>query len=107
MAMRAASSSAHSAESRTKRRRWFALPRKDQRVPRIGEILVRRGVSSRRVLAEALLAQPASGLRIGELLVKRGALCQADLDAALREQKFRRVLVLVMALSGAFPSGLV
>src|SRR5205085_2525135 len=53
---------------------------------RLGELLVGRGLIDQDQLAEALLAQQASGDRLGRTLVELGAIDDGQLVAALAEQ---------------------
>jgi len=52
----------------------------------LGEILIERGVITRRQLERALEVQKATGVRIGEALVKLGATTMENIDQALRIQ---------------------
>jgi len=86
-------------------RRLFSSARGQERVPRIGEILVRRDLITFKTLTDTLKEQPGTGLKLGELLIRKGALRRAELEAALREQRLYRVLLFVLALGGALPTG--
>jgi hypothetical protein len=52
----------------------------------LGEVLIERGVITRRQLERALDVQKQSGLRIGEALVKIGAATIEHIEHALRVQ---------------------
>ena len=53
---------------------------------RIGQLLIERGWVTRDVLADAIAALPASGMRLCSLLIERGALSFDDASRALGEQ---------------------
>ncbi len=55
--------------------------------PRLGRLLVERGVVSESGLQRALLEQRRRGGLLGEILVRRGYITRAELDAALEEQR--------------------
>lgn len=52
----------------------------------LGELLVREGVLSSRILDEALERQPAAGQRLGAVLIELGVITERDLVRALAEQ---------------------
>ena len=61
-----------------------------QHIPRLGEILQRRGLLDGDDLAEALDEQAASWEALGTILLRRGKLQLADLERALRDQRSLR-----------------
>ena len=60
--------------------------------PRLGEILVSRGLVSEAQLADALAMQALSGGLLGQLLIRMGALSESDLNKLLSEQLGLKVL---------------
>ena len=54
---------------------------------KIGEILVREGVVSRKELDEVLAAQESEGGRIGDIVVAKGYATEGEVRAALNEQE--------------------
>src|SRR5580692_9480572 len=60
--------------------------------PRLGELLVARGLVSEAQLADALAMQALSGGLLGQLLIRMGALSEIDLNKLLSEQLGLKVL---------------
>jgi general secretion pathway protein E len=60
--------------------------------PRLGELLVARGLVSEHQLADALAMQTLSGGLLGQLLIRMGALSEIDLNKLLSEQLGLKVL---------------
>jgi type IV pilus assembly protein PilB len=54
--------------------------------PKLGDLLLSRGVVDADMLAAALLEQSGNGRRLGEILVEQGLLSEDDLTLALAEQ---------------------
>lgn len=61
-----------------------------QQIPRLGDILRRRGLVSEEDLMEALDEQTSSWEVLGTILLRRGKLRAADLERALRDQRSLR-----------------
>ena len=60
--------------------------------PRLGELLVARGLVSEAQLADALAMQQLTGGLLGQLLIRMGALAEIDLNKLLSEQLGLKVL---------------
>jgi general secretion pathway protein E len=60
--------------------------------PRLGELLVARGLVSERELADALAMQALTGGLLGQLLIRIGALSEIELNKLLSEQLGLKVL---------------
>jgi len=61
-----------------------------QHIPKLGDILHRRGLLGSDDLAQALDEQAASWEALGTILLRRGKLSPADLERALRDQRSLR-----------------
>jgi len=65
-----------------------------QHIPKLGDILHRRGLLGSDDLAQALDEQAASWEALGTILLRRGKLSPADLERALRDQRSLRKRVM-------------
>ncbi|MDQ1466684.1 MAG: glycosyltransferase XagB, partial [Actinomycetota bacterium] len=63
-----------------------ATHRRDDTRPRIGELMLRRGLISSEDLEQALQYQRGTGQRMGEALVEMGVLSEYDLARVLAER---------------------
>ncbi len=74
------------------RRRAYGLAvgQEASHVPRIGYILLTKGILSEDQLSEALHEQAESRRPIGEILLNRGFINESQLEHVLREQKHKR-----------------
>ncbi|SMC19441.1 two-component system, chemotaxis family, sensor kinase CheA [Desulfacinum hydrothermale DSM 13146] len=62
-------------------------PRERDQIPKVGEILVEKGVTEPERVESAAQQAQESGKRIGEALVEQGAASAMDVASALREQR--------------------
>ncbi len=71
------------------------------RVPRIGELLVRRGLIRENDLEQALAEQRLNGGTLGAILVASGALSHSELTTALKEQRHLRNAIAAVLTVGS------
>jgi murein DD-endopeptidase MepM/ murein hydrolase activator NlpD len=63
---------------------------------RIGDVLIQQGLISQAQLTAALAEQKHSGAQLGEILVQQGWVNQAQLRQALSEQRWRNIVATVL-----------
>jgi murein DD-endopeptidase MepM/ murein hydrolase activator NlpD len=63
---------------------------------RIGDVLIQQGLISQAQLTAALAEQKHSGAQLGEILIQQGWVNQAQLRQALSEQRWRNIVATVL-----------
>jgi hypothetical protein len=78
----------------------------NNQIPRIGELLIRRGLIRKHQLDESLGEQHLNGGTLGAILVSSGALSHRELTGALKEQRQLRNAIAAVLTVGSLVSPL-